>query len=172
MLHCIDLKGGEMKACMFVFFKPGVPDPEEAVLLSGIRDVGFPVSSLRRNKYFEITLDDMPFTKAGPLLEEMGKKLLANPVIEDFRLELDAQEIERQKAEMLVAINALAGEYGLKAEFLGDAHSVGVQGDARTYTPVVVLMGPHPGDDKLAELGSKIWNSVHINRVTFDITSL
>ena len=160
-----------MKAYMFVFYKPEVPDPEESELLSKIREAGYSVNGLRKGKYFILTLADMNFTKAEPILDEIGKKLLANPVTERLYYEFDLQEIEKQKTEMLVQINVLAFKHGLRAEFIGDIRSVGVQGDARTYTPVVVLIGQYPGDEQLDELGRKIWNSVNVNRVAFDITS-
>lgn len=160
-----------MKAYLFVFYKPEVPDPEEKALLSQIREAGYPVNGLRRGKYFILTLADMNFTKAELVLDEIGKKLLANPVTERFYYEFDLQEVEKQKVEMLMQINVLATKYGLRAEFVGDIRSVGVQGDARTYTPAVVLIGPYPGDEQLDELSRKIWNGVNVNRVTFDITN-
>jgi len=72
--------------------------------------------------------------------------------------------------EILTKANELASAYGLKAEFLSDdAFSVGVQGDQRTYTPVINLIGPWPGNDVLRRLSTEISNTVKVNRVTYSV---
>ena len=75
---------------------------------------------------------------------------------------------EDQKDQILEEINKLTKPYGLRAEYL-DASSVVVQGDARTYTPAIVLIGPHPGDSKLEEISSMITNQTPVNRVTLEL---
>lgn len=72
--------------------------------------------------------------------------------------------------EILAKANEVANRHGLTASFLGDAKSVGVGGDFRTYTRIIVLEGPHPGDEVLAQISTEIPNVTGINRVTFDIT--
>jgi hypothetical protein len=72
--------------------------------------------------------------------------------------------------EILVKANELASAYGLKAELLSDdAFSVGVQGDQRTYTPVITLVGPWPGNVALRRLSTEICNTVKVNRVTYTV---
>ena len=77
-----------------------------------------------------------------------------------------------EKSEILDIANEIVGVHGLRASFLGnaDVRSVGVGGDNRTYTRVVVLEGLYPGDKVLADIATKICNRTAINRVTFDIT--
>jgi hypothetical protein len=75
------------------------------------------------------------------------------------------------RREILARANPLVAANGLQAEFL-EAQSVGVQGDNRTYTDVMVLVGPHPGNEVLAELVSKICSSLPINRVTYELTTI
>lgn len=71
--------------------------------------------------------------------------------------------------EALEIANKIVEPHGLKAEFLGDVHSVGVGGDCRSYTRIIVLMGPHPGNEALASLSTKISNNTGINRITFEL---
>ena len=76
-----------------------------------------------------------------------------------------------RKVEILEQINVLAAPYGLRAEYLGNFSTVGVQGDDRSYTPTVVLIGPHPGDEDLAALSRAISNNTPVNRVTFELAA-
>ena len=71
--------------------------------------------------------------------------------------------------EILQRVTEMVAPHGLRAEIFPGIFSVGVQGDDRTYTPVVNLIGPHPGNDVLATLGTRISNELPINRVTFEI---
>ena len=70
--------------------------------------------------------------------------------------------------ELLKRANEIAAKHGLKAEFLGDAHSVGVRGDDRAYLPVIVLVGPFPGWIVLEQVSSEITNTLEIGRVTYE----
>jgi GMP synthase PP-ATPase subunit len=72
--------------------------------------------------------------------------------------------------EILIAANHIVEPYGLRVEFLG-GQSVGVQGDARTYRPVIVLVGPFPGWDVLGQLATQIPNELDVNRVTFEFAN-
>jgi len=77
-----------------------------------------------------------------------------------------------QEHEILKLANEIANPHGLTAGFLAgeDALSVGVGGDHRTCTRIIVLVGPFPGHEILANISTKISNVTNINRVTFDIT--
>ena len=75
------------------------------------------------------------------------------------------------KEQILLKAEEIAARENLKVEFLGDVHSVGVGGDDRTYTPVLVLVGPFPGWDILEEISTEITNTVHVNRVTYELVS-
>ncbi len=69
---------------------------------------------------------------------------------------------------MLLRANEIANPYGLTAFFLEGIVSVGVQGDQRTLTPVIVLTGPFPGHEVLAQVSTAISNAIPVNRVTYE----
>ncbi len=71
--------------------------------------------------------------------------------------------------EVLKVANEIVSPYGLRAEFLGDAYSVGVGGDSRSYTRVIVLIGSHPRNEILASLSTEIGNRTGINRITIEL---
>lgn len=75
---------------VFVTLKPVVNDPEGSTILGGLRSLGFDsVQDVRSGKYLVVTLDAPDRGRARVLVEEMARKLLANAVIEDCRIELD-----------------------------------------------------------------------------------
>lgn len=71
--------------------------------------------------------------------------------------------------EILSRVNEIVAPYKLVAEIFGGIRSVGVQGDERSYTPVVNLIGPFPGWETLDTIKSEISNTLPINRVTYQI---
>ena len=71
--------------------------------------------------------------------------------------------------EMLAIANEIANPYQLKAIFLGEACSVGVMGDGRTVTRVIVLEGPYVDQEILADISTEISNRSGINRVTLHL---
>ncbi len=74
-----------------------------------------------------------------------------------------------KEKEILRKANEIVAPYGLRAEIFPDLLSVGVQGDNRTYTPIINLIGPHPGNEVLSKLSTEISNTLPINRVTIQI---
>ena len=80
-----------MKAVVYVSLKPGVLDPQgkaihHSVELLGQKDI----SDIRQGKYFEIALNDsMDQATARESVERIAKDVLANPVIEDYRVEIE-----------------------------------------------------------------------------------
>jgi phosphoribosylformylglycinamidine synthase len=81
-----------MKARIFVTLKDGVLDPQGKAIGHALTGLGFAgVGDVRQGKLIEI---DLPGAKdeasVRTQLEEMCRKLLANPVIEDFKVELAA----------------------------------------------------------------------------------
>lgn len=79
-----------MKARVYVTYKSGVLDPQGKAVRGGLNTLGFAeVGDVRQGKYFEIRLEEKDASKARARVEEMCRKLLANPVMEDFRVELD-----------------------------------------------------------------------------------
>ena len=77
-------------ARVYVTLKPTVNDPPGLTIRGGLHSLGFAgVTRVRSGKFMEITLDAASRNDAEAQVAEMCKKLLANPVIEDFRFELD-----------------------------------------------------------------------------------
>lgn len=78
-----------------------------------------------------------------------------------------------KKRQVLEQANELSQPYGLRAEFVagGEIMTVGVQGDDRSYTPVIVLIGPDPGQEVLASLSTRITNALPVNRVTWELAT-
>lgn len=79
-----------MKAKIYVTLKPGVLDPQGKAVAHSLHDLGFDeVKDVRQGKYLEVELTTSDKKKALADLEEMCKKLLANTVIEDYRIEIE-----------------------------------------------------------------------------------
>ena len=79
-----------MKARIFVTLKTGVLDPQGQAIQGALGALGFDgIASVRQGKVFDIELADTRDAEAR--LEDMCQRLLANTVIEDFRVELEDQ---------------------------------------------------------------------------------
>lgn len=77
-------------ARVFIRLKPTVNDPQGQTIQSGLRQLGFgSVQSVRSGKYMEIRLNEGSEEEATQRVTDMCKRLLANPVIEDYRFELE-----------------------------------------------------------------------------------
>ncbi len=77
-------------ARIYVTLKPTVNDPPGLTIRGGLHSLGFTsVESVRSGKYMEVRLEASSATDAQAQVEQMCRKLLANPVIEDFRFEID-----------------------------------------------------------------------------------
>ena len=76
-------------AKVFITLKPTVNDPEGLTIQAGLRDMGFDtVESLRAGKYMEVRLAEATESAAAAKVRAMCDKLLANPVIEEYRFDL------------------------------------------------------------------------------------
>ncbi len=74
------------QAEVHVVLKPLVNDPAGLVIGEGLRHIGFnEVEGVRSGKYLVIQLDAQDPGEAQARVEEMCQKLLANPVIEEYR---------------------------------------------------------------------------------------
>ena len=77
-------------ARVYVTLKPTVNDPQGLTIRGALHSLGFSdVASVRAGKYLEVRLDAKDRKQAEKKLGEMCRKLLANPVIEDFRFEVE-----------------------------------------------------------------------------------
>jgi phosphoribosylformylglycinamidine synthase PurS subunit len=80
------------RARIYVSLKSSVFDPQGTTIEDALHGLGYAgVEHVRQGKYFELTLGDMPADRAKSLAEEIAGKVLANPVIESFRVEVDPQ---------------------------------------------------------------------------------
>jgi len=78
-------------ARVYVTLKPTVNDPQGLTIKGGLHSLGFTsVESVRAGKYMEIRLDGDSRQEAERLLNEMCRQLLANPIIENYRFELES----------------------------------------------------------------------------------
>ena len=76
-----------MKIKVIVTLKKGVLDPQGKAIKQTLNGMGIPnVENVRQGKFFDIDINEKDETKARSKVEEMCKKLLANLVIEDFKI--------------------------------------------------------------------------------------
>ena len=76
-----------MKAKVFVTLKHGVLDPQGKAVASGLKSLGYPeVKDVRQGKYFELEIENGENVSAR--VAGMCERLLANLVMEDYRIEL------------------------------------------------------------------------------------
>ncbi len=80
-----------MKARITVTLKSGVLDPQGKAIEGALAGLGFAgASDVRQGKVIEFRLDDSNEAAARAKVEEMCRKLLANPVMENYSIELTA----------------------------------------------------------------------------------
>jgi len=78
-------------ARVHVTLKPVVNDPQGLAVLGGLQQLGHGnVSGVRLGKYLELRLAAADQASAEAQVDEMCRRLLANPVIEDYRFSLEA----------------------------------------------------------------------------------
>lgn len=77
-------------AKVYVTLKPTVNDPQGLTVKGGLRTLGFAsVESVRIGKYMEIRVDLPTEQEAARQIRDMCSRLLANPVIEQFRFDIE-----------------------------------------------------------------------------------
>jgi phosphoribosylformylglycinamidine synthase PurS subunit len=78
-----------MRARVHVRLKPGVLDPQGKAIGNALAGMGFTgIGEVRQGKLIELDLAETEPTRAREQVEAMCKQLLANPVIEDYTIEL------------------------------------------------------------------------------------
>lgn len=78
-----------MKARVTVTLKSGILDPQGKAIEGALRSLGVPgVESVRQGKVFDIELSGSDAATAGATLKDACEKLLANTVVENYRVEL------------------------------------------------------------------------------------
>ena len=79
-----------MKARVFVTLKPSVFDPQGHTISDALHSMGYTgIGDVRQGKYFELELNSSTADQARALASEVADKLLANPVIESYRVEIE-----------------------------------------------------------------------------------
>lgn len=79
-----------MKAVVHVTLKPSVLDPQGKAIHHSVESLGYTnINDIRQGKFFEIALDDTADADSiRSEVERIAKDVLANPVIEDYRVEI------------------------------------------------------------------------------------
>ena len=80
-----------MKAKVYVTLKPSVLDPQGKAIQHSVGLLGYGgIEDVRQGKYFAIELDEsLEAGRARETAERMAREVLSNPVIEDFRVEVE-----------------------------------------------------------------------------------
>ena len=79
-----------MKARVFVTLKPSVFDPQGKTIADALHSLGYHgVGDVRQGKFFELEVAAGSAQEARALASEVADKVLANPVIESYRIEVD-----------------------------------------------------------------------------------
>ncbi len=79
-----------MRARVFVTLKPSVFDPQGRTIADALHALGYGgVDDVRQGKYFELDLQTSEAEVAKALAAEVADRVLANPVIESYRIEVD-----------------------------------------------------------------------------------
>ncbi len=80
-----------MKAKVYVTLKQGVLDPQGKAIQHSVELLGFDgIADVRQGKYFEIALDGtLAETEAREAANRMAREVLSNPIIEDYRVEIE-----------------------------------------------------------------------------------
>ena len=78
-----------MKISVIVTLKKEVLDPQGKVVNQTLKNIGFSsVQEVRQGKFFEIEINESDPEKIKSIAEEISKKLLANTVIENYKINL------------------------------------------------------------------------------------
>jgi phosphoribosylformylglycinamidine synthase PurS subunit len=79
-----------MKARVFVTLKKSVFDPQGKTIQDALHSLGYQrVADVRQGKFFELDVDTASAEQARTLATEVADKVLANPVIESYRIEVE-----------------------------------------------------------------------------------
>ena len=81
-----------MKAKIYVTLKPSVLDPQGKAIHHAVETIGYSgIADVRQGKYFEVSLDgSLSVEEAREQVERMAHDVLSNPVIEEYRVELES----------------------------------------------------------------------------------
>ena len=76
-------------AKVYVTLKPTVNDPQGITVLGGLKNMGYDsITEVRVGKFLEVKIEETDASRAESVANEICDKLLANPVIEQYSVEL------------------------------------------------------------------------------------
>ncbi len=80
----------DVKAKVYVTLKPSILDPQGKTIAQALQTMGYQtVQDVRQGKYFELDLDSGSADEARQMVAEVADRVLANPVIESYRVEVE-----------------------------------------------------------------------------------
>ena len=83
----LSLKKNKLKFSVTVTLKKDVLDPQGKVVQNTLQNLGMDnLKSVRQGKYFELEVNDNDQAQAEKKVDDMCKKLLANLIIEDYKV--------------------------------------------------------------------------------------
>lgn len=78
----------KFKGFVYVTLRSGYSDPEGDTTAEALRGLGYNVSDVRSSKAYEVIFDATNKEKAETLLDEMCKRLLTNPIKDNYHFEI------------------------------------------------------------------------------------
>jgi phosphoribosylformylglycinamidine synthase len=78
------------RARVYVTLKKSVFDPQGHTIHDALRSMGYEsVADVRQGKFFEVDLEGVPAERARETADEIARRVLSNPVIESYRVEVE-----------------------------------------------------------------------------------
>ena len=79
-----------MKAKVYVTLKPSILDPQGKTIAQALHTMGYDaIADVRQGKFFELDVEAASHDEARATVAEVAERVLANPVIESFRVEVE-----------------------------------------------------------------------------------
>lgn len=78
-----------LKANVTVTLKKSILDPQGSAVEKALKSMNYPVESVRIGKYMEVVVSEDNRSRAEEIIDEICRKLLSNPVIEEYTFELE-----------------------------------------------------------------------------------
>jgi len=85
-MKCVSMK---YRAKIEVGLKPGHSDPEGETIKQSLSELNYPVRSVGVSKVYEVVLEAKSLNEAKKMVDDMCKRLLANPVKDNYRFEVE-----------------------------------------------------------------------------------
>ena len=87
-----------LRARITVRLRPGILDPQGTTIQRALEGLGFPeVRELRVGKLLEMTIAETDPVRARARIDDMCRRLLANPVVEDYAIEVHGEDARPER---------------------------------------------------------------------------